>query len=696
MLRMRSALHHIVGLALIAGACAADEDPPVNPGPSGDSGPTSDGDQRDGTVAFDAPVADINPQGPVIIINVPDQGGLIFTTEVLVQATITDDSGLDAGSVTVSVVQDAGDPSLFERRMDLKDASANLWEARVALGGLAGGNLLIEVRASDTDDPPNSNIARLVIVHDDGPNIEFLSPSQDDQYFNSALVYSFRITYDEGTAPTGTPACGVDEVSVSGTAFSPTRTIDSPCTYEGTVDFAADFDPDLIDNQYVLLVRATNGNLTEATALRTFHVDNTGPTITFHPDYIVDNAIIGGTVVIRVIATDPSGVVAGTVVAQVSGSATDTIPLLPAAQDEYAAVYDTSELDSVIASPTISVTAEDLWGNRRTESIVVHIDNAPPVISLHPPSMRNLKVESGPDLCSWRFDPVGWDSADDPDDLSFDFVPGLLDPITSEPSGYGPDWCQPQVFFLRARVEDSANQRPGQVIIYPSYVDPQTVELFAYDGGMPLVVDLDGDGFCDNINPLLEPTPGGLPGEAWHNTMNPIPVRGTEDFTSILDSTLPIPGLCEGGTDADPPAPLCGPSPMTAASFQGSQTGVPVIFTLGVPSDGADCTGTQFDAVGNGFGSGWICLTVRARDAAGNVGISDPMRVYVDLSENNWCSPLPDPTDPMDPTYPVPDCTDGCAYQAWPNNDIFPPFPQKFIPETGHPFFPSGEIHRVN
>lgn len=680
MLRMRSALHHIVVLALIAGACAADEDPGIGPGTSGDSGANPDGDLlRDGTARDDVQVGDINVDGPIITFVTPTLGGMIFTTEVLVQATVTDSSGLDAASVRVAVVERDGDSPLIPvQRMDLADAATSMWEARVPLGALPGGNLLLEVRASDTDEPANDNVAHLKIVHDDGPTISFLSPSLENQHFKGSLVYSFRVTYADETAPAGTPPCGLDEVSVSGTVFSPMLTIQSPCTYEGTIDFEDDFEPDLIDNQYVLLVRATNGNGTQATALRTFNVDNTGPEITFLKDYVVDNAIIGGTVEIRVSATDPSGVAVSTVVAQVSGAAADTIPLLPVAQDEYNAVYDTSELDSIIASPAISVTAEDLWGNRRTESIVVHIDNAAPVISLHPPSMRNLKVDGNDSLCSWRFDPVGWDSADDPLD-SFDYVPGLVEPPppvgTGLPTGIGPEWCQPQVFFLRARVEDGANQRPGQVIIYPSYVDPQTVELFAYDGALPLIVSRDADLYCDNINELLEPTPGGLASEAWHNTMNPIPTNGTEDFT--LDASSP----CDPGTDADPPPPMCGPSPMTSASFQGSNTEAPVIFTLGEPMVGADCTGTQFDAVGNGFvNGGWICLAVRARDYAGNIGISDPMRVFVDLAETNWCSSPPDPST-------APSCTDGCLYEPWIDN-VFPPFPQKFIA--------NGEIHRVN
>jgi hypothetical protein len=694
---MRSVVSHIVVFALAVGGCSSEDDPGFTPGTRRDSGPgDGPGSGGDGTVNLDSSISDINRMGPIITITEPDMGGLIFSGQVRVRATVVDD-GLDAASVVVNVAQEEGGPTLSQRRMDLVDSSMDLWEAIVPLGGVPGGTLYVGVSASDTDDPVNSNTTWLQIKNDDGPDIQFFSPAQDGIYFHESITYSFRVRYDAGTAPTTTPACGLDEVSVSGVTFSPTLTVTDPCTYEGSIDFVADFDPDLIDNQYVLVVRATNGTGTQSTALRTFHVDNTGPSIVFHEDYVVDNAVIGGTVELRVKVSDPSGVDTASVNAQVSGSATPSIPLLPAAPGEYSAVYDTSELDSVIASPSISVTAADLWNNQSTSSIVVHIDNAPPVISLHPPNLRNNKVESGIPHCSWRFDPVGSDTADDPLDDP-DFLPGFIDGMTglpaTEPDVPKGTWCQPQVFFLRARVEDAGNTRPGQVIIYPSYVDEDTVELFAYDGTEPLIVDQDSDGFCDDINPSLEPTPAGLPGEAWHNTMNAIEVRGTEDFTPDGTAIYPVgctPGVncsCEPGVDAENPAPLCQASPLTSASFHGSNVGVPVIYTLGEPMQGADCTGTQFDTVGNGFSGGWLCLAVRARDHVGNVGISDPMRVYVDLDPTNWCASPP-------PANTAPDCTDGCGYHAWPNNGVFPPFPQLFIPASGHPQHPFGEVHRV-
>jgi len=638
--------------ALLVVSCEDDGGSGIrNPGGGGDGSSDDTGPIGD-AVTLDVMVGDTNPLGPQITIVDPPNGDGVFRDQVRVAAIITDDNSLDPESVSASVVREFGDPPLVTRRMDLEDVAANRWAATLSLGGVPGGRLLVSVTASDTDDPANSNHAERFITHDVGPLIEFLSPSQDDQYFHGAMSYSFRVLYSAGTET----SCNFDEVSIAGVQFNPALNVMNPCTFGGNVDFADDFDPDLIDNQYVLVVRASNGQGTQASVQRTFHVDNSGPQIEFETP--LDNNIVGGTIDIVVTATDPSGVDPAAVRAQVSGAANPSITLLPIGADQYAAVYDTAELNSSIVSPSISVTAEDLWGTRSTRSIIVHIDNAPPVISLDPPDIRDRREVDVGLQCSHEYDPVGLDAADD---LS----------------------CQLQVFFMRARVQDAGNQRPGQNILYPSFVDATSVELFAYDGTQDLIVDLDGDpdNTCDGINPALEPTPMGLPGEAWHNSLNPIPPNGSADFTA--DLSLPILYPCAPGDEDEPPDTLCDPTLMTRAMNHG-QTVEPEIYTLGEPEAGALCSGTQFDTLGNGFTEGWICFAVRARDQAGNWGISDPLRVYVDLDGVGAC-----------PMGAAPDCTDGCTYNDWAATGVFPPFPQKFV-EVGQAGFPFGEIHDLN
>ena len=66
--------------------------------------------------------------------------------------------------------------------------------------------------------------------------------------------------------------------------------------------------------------------------------------------------------------------------------------------------------------------------------------------------------------------------------------------------------------YLRSRfkAEFVSALAPLKPVVYGSEVwrklVPESVELFVYDGPEPLIVDLDDDGYCDDINPSLEPT----------------------------------------------------------------------------------------------------------------------------------------------------------------------------------------------
>ena len=70
------------------------------------------------------------------------------------------------------------------------------------------------------------------------------------------------------------------------------------------------------------------------------------------------------------------------------------------------------------------------------------------------------------------------------------------------------DGCAvPQVFDLRARIEDAGNRAEGLKHPPTAGVDPGTTGLYVLDDtAQPLVVDADGDGVCDAINPRLVPT----------------------------------------------------------------------------------------------------------------------------------------------------------------------------------------------
>jgi hypothetical protein len=258
----------------------------------------------------------------------------------------------------------------------------------------------------------------------------------------------------------------------------------------------------------------------------------------------------------------------------------------------------------------VSFRASDLLGNESSIGYTVALDNTPPLADLDPSWHFRVRVKSASVWsCSWEFDPLGSDAVDDGEKTA-------------------------QLFDVRARVEDRGNSplSGGADIIPISLVDPGRVELLVLDDTtQPLVVDSDGDGVCDKINPLLVPTTTPMSSkDALLVNLIPIVSAGHADLTtdpSILnDPTLP----CVPGTDAAHPDPLCYTTDLTMA-IPYTTGAEPAIWTLApvIPS-GLQCVGNQFDAFANNVHDGWACMAVRAADKLGNVQVSRVLRVCVD------------------------------------------------------------------
>jgi hypothetical protein len=172
-----------------------------------------------------------------------------------------------------------------------------------------------------------------------------------------------------------------------------------------------------------------------------------------------------------------------------------------------------------------------------------------------------------------------------------------------------------------------------------------------------LVIDTDGDGFCDDINPEVIPL-GSNPkkGDAVAVNIAPVPQTGSGDFTPYpVTDTTPLHSDCERwGTDKDPPEPLCLITPLTVAIFntiemQASIYVIPPI-TSGKKTYG--CLGLPFDFRVNSFANGWACVAAVASDNLGNKGVSPPLRLYVDLTLQSPAHP-PAPSSAGEP----PNCT---------------------------------------
>ena len=325
------------------------------------------------------------------------------------------------------------------------------------------------------------------------------------------------------------------------------------------------------------------------------------------------------------------------------------LPLTLDGMGDYSTLFDTKKLTACklpegsslcVVRPTISFRASDALGNETTLAYEIALDNIPPIADLVPPEIRASKIDEGL-RCSFLFDP-----------LSRNIY-----------SGDAPrDGCRvPQLFDLRARVEDSGNTGTGIKGVPIIGVDPDvTAAYILADTSQPLVVDQDGDGFCDVINPKLAPTTApltGAPRQVLKVRLKPVPPAGAADFRPDLT----VPPVCLPGKDTNPPVEICViEQPTAAISYAG---GLPAIWAAEpiAPDDKRYCFGSQLDTFANnvpesstGATPGWRCVAIATGDLNGNLSTSAPIRVWIDSAYPNpqtFCIAPPATAGPM------PSCT---------------------------------------
>src|SRR5258708_5012243 len=109
--------------------------------------------------------------------------------------------------------------------------------------------------------------------------------------------------------------------------------------------------------------------------------------------------------------------------------------------------------------------------------------------------------------CSWAYDPLGIDATDD---------------LTASE----------QLTDIRVAAFDYGNRAPGQDVVEFSNIDPTTVKLYILAAtNQPLVVDTDGDGICDDINPQVIPTAPPGPNQAIQLQLVQVGPQGSPDYT---------------------------------------------------------------------------------------------------------------------------------------------------------------------
>jgi hypothetical protein len=518
------------------------------------------------------------------------------------------------------------------------------YTGKLPLLGLKSGAYTITVSAESSTKQKGAKTVDVTV--DAGPLITVISPLPGRHYKGSIVVL---VAIDPDVkAP-------VAQIGAMPVALAKTST---PGLYRAVFDLTL---PIPLEGEQLFVVTAEDANKVTSEVKFTFVVDLVGPTITNTTP--IPGEIVGGIINLKASIADDAGLNVSTVQVIIGDNKTTQfrLPLKSDGAGGFGAVFDTNNLTKCglgsaaicIVRPTVSFRAADILGNETTVSYEIAVDNFPPVADLVPPKVRVSKRDEGY-RCSIEFDPL--DRRDTPGDIPHDLC------------------VVPQLFDVRARIEDDGNHASGLKQVPISLVDEDQTAAYLLDtvaiGGVaqPLVVDTDGDGFCDDINPKLEPTTEPLTGpkQVLKIRMKPVPVAGLADFypPDYLAAGQPslLPTGCAIGKDPDSPVDLCiGPQPTIALSYMT----LPSIWSIEpiAPADPNYCFGSQLDTKANNVlppaagmpGSGWKCLAIATADHVGNRSTSAPLRVYLP-DFNNGGSGLYCPTVPAT-AGPPPSCT---------------------------------------
>jgi hypothetical protein len=651
-----------VGLALVGGsfaACGNKNGAAYPPRPSNSDGGATTGfaggiapsTGAAGAVtasgAGGAGVADAGPANGTVMIAIQSPGGgsllsgnasVAVAAKVFVPAPGTD--VIDPATVRVSLIGMGGSGAVSSAPLvGPTGGDHTLFTGNLSLAGLPTGSYTLTITAQSSAGVPGS--ASEMVAIDAGPKITVISPLPGHHYKGSLVV---EAVIDPGDfAPASMIACTIAGMPVT---LQPTG---APNVYRAVVDLTM---PVALSDDQVFEISAQDSKKTVTDLRFTFNVDITGPTIT--GTVPVPGTVVGQVVRIAANVSDPAGLDASSIQVLIGDKTNPQfhIPLTLDATGAFSTLFDSNLLTSCkltgnslcIVRPTLSFRAADALGNETTVSYEIAVDNIPPIADLVPPKIRSATIAMGDFRCSREYDPLSR---------------GVFD-------GDAPkDGCMvPQLFDLRARIEDDGNHATGLKQTPIAGVDPDTTAAYVLaDTSQPLVVDTDGDGFCDVINPKLVPTtmPLSGPRQVLKVRMKPVPPAGQPDYRS--DPMFPafLSGVCSDGVGTDPPPEICGiENPTVVISYNSGKE--PAIWAAEpvAPDDPAYCFGSQLDTNANNVpeskgttdGSGWRCLAIATSDKNGNVSTSMPIRVWVDYnyagaSQDQFCAPPPANAGPM-------------------------------------------------
>ena len=575
------------------------------------------------------------PSGEVTVEIQAPMNGLVAPAgslvDVRVHAFVDMASGTDFIEPTSveAVVTAAADTAELDSTM-LAPQGMDIFSGRISLGDLPTGSYVLKVTATSSGGKKGD--AMLPFDIDGGPLLVVQSPQPLHSYKGLLVIEVIADAMQFG--PLDGPHATVANYPVPLNPVIDPSGNPVPNLYRGMIDLRDPVPgmivPRLVESQ-LLTVWATNVNGKRAERHLVFFIDEEGPQIVQTSP--AAGEIVGDIMRISATVLDPSGVLDASVIAVIGDDTTPAIfnvQLKPDGAGTYSTFFDTRKLtgcpdppaasDLCIVYPTISFRASDELGNERAVGYDFAVDNIAPVADLDPPKLRSFEVLDV-NRCSWEFDPLSNNSlaGDMPNDRNI----------------------APQVFDLRARIEDDGNHAHGLKLPPVSLVDPDKTAVFVLDDETkPLIVDTDGDGWCDAINPLLVPTtaPPTSNDQVLKIRLAPVQPKGRANFTS--DPSVSG-GFCAPGLDPFLPKALCPGNQPTLAIGYRTLAAEPALWTV-EDIDADWCFGKQFDAFANNMkDDSWVCIAVATADNANNVSVSPPLRVFIDYQYSGPPSAAP-------------------------------------------------------
>lgn len=632
------------GAALMLCACTGGGGAPPAPiedfdgeAPRFDGGPRGDGG-RDGST--EAGGEDGGAElGPSIELLEPEADSVIVGSTVSARCHVErnpDGEPVDPSSVEVALY--AGEETTaFATQVAASTSEANVFRAELSLANAPHGAVRVECSAEDISQQKLRGAQSVSTAVDRGPRISFLNLVEGG--FSPADVNNgedFRVRFKVEPQPLSDDDLGaaIDgfTIAVNGKEVGG---VEESATEEYAYSFGLDFGDKavftVVPNTLTVRVDARNAREPAGTATKSLSVgvDGEGPEIVVMAPTGAGGAepIVSGKVdVVLLITDDLAGVDPDSVEMKIGPK---TYPVDAAGNGRFVSTFEVGEFPDT-ADLTLNFTARDVIGNSTTASQGVRIDDQPPWVSLTPELTREVTGKApSPVLCSGPFDPLGDDAPNDGEKVF-------------------------KAVRLRALAWDRARQVSGQGILHYAMVDQTSVDIVVqHDPDIPLLINSMGvaGGPCDAVN--LQPA-AGAPVVI---ELDAIPPAGASPLGVDLSVDPDVSAWCDPKTGTAP-SQLCPTSEMTRVIKHSVPGGFPVIYGINVQT--SICTGDYY----SNPKPGPLCMVAKARDNAGNVAFSAPIKLCVEYADGEDG----DPVDGIDALVSCPDgvlddveCTDGCV-----------------------------------